>query len=136
MSKTLVKRSILLKAVVDDALKNDLLKQLQDNQKKIDLEIERLNYQINKLLIESPMDIRESMAIRKKVEEEKRDGELLKDQILNKIKEVNSLDLGSIYPIGVIEGLAELKVGDNLWDKVNNCEIIIKEGIIEEINDR
>lgn len=135
MSKTLVKRSILLKAVVDDALKNDLLKQLQDNQKKIDMEIERLNYQINKLLIESPMDIRESMAIRKKVEEEKRDGELLKDQILNKIKEVNSLDLGSIYPIGVIEGLAELKVGDNLWDKVNNCEIIIKEGIIEEIND-
>lgn len=135
MSKTLVKRSILLKAVVDDTLKNDLLKQLQDNQKKIDLEIERLNYQINKLLIESPMDIRESMAIRKKVEEEKRDGELLKDQILNKIKEVNSLDLGSIYPIGVIEGLAELKVGDNLWDKVNNCEIIIKEGIIEEIND-
>ncbi len=136
MSKTLVKRSILLKAVVDDALKNDLLKQLQDNQKKIDLEIERLNYQINKLLIESPMDIRESIALRKKVEEEKRDGELLKDQILNKIKEVNSLDLGSIYPIGVIEGLAELKVGDNLWDKVNNCEIIIKEGIIEEINDR
>ncbi|MBT9164205.1 MAG: hypothetical protein DDT23_00195 [candidate division WS2 bacterium] len=136
MSKTLVKRSILLKAVVDDALKNDLLKQLQDNQKKIDLEIERLNYQSNKLLLESPMDIRESMAIRKRVEEEKRDGELLKDQILKKIKEVNSLDLGSIYPIGVIEGLAELKIGDNLWDKVNNCEIIIKDGIIEKINDQ
>ncbi|MBT9174605.1 MAG: hypothetical protein DDT22_00265 [candidate division WS2 bacterium] len=130
MSKTLVKRSILLKAVVDDALKNDLLKQLQDNQKKIDLEIERLNYQSNKLLLESPMDIRE------RVEEEKRDGELLKDQILKKIKEVNSLDLGSIYPIGVIEGLAELKIGDNLWDKVNNCEIIIKDGIIEKINDQ
>lgn len=136
MSKTFVKRSILLKAVVDDSLKNDLMKQLLDNQKKIDLEIERLNYQSNKLLIESPMDIRESMAIRKKVEEEKRDGELLKDQISKKIKEVNTLELGSIYPIGVIEGLAELKVGDNLWDKVNNCEIIIRDGIIEEINDQ
>jgi len=136
MSKILVKRSILLKSVVDDSLKKDLLKQLQDNQKKIDLEIERLNYQSNKLLIESPMDIRESMAIRKRVEEEKRDGELLKDQILKKVKEVNSLDLGSIYPIGVIEGLAELQVGDNLWDKVNSCEIIIKDGIIEEINDQ
>lgn len=136
MSKVFVKRSILLKSVVNDSLKNDLLKQLQDNQKKIDLEIERLNYQSNKLLLESPMDIRESIAIRKRVEEEKRDGELLKDQIFKKIKEVNSLDLGSIYPIGVIEGLAELEVGDNLWNKVNNCEIIIKDGIIEEINDQ
>lgn len=136
MSKTLVKRTILLKAVVDDNLKSDLIKQLTDNQKKIDLEIERLNYQSNKLLIESPLDIRESMAIRKKIEEEKRDGELLKDQIAKKIKEVNNLELGSIYPIGVIEGLAELKVGDNFWEKVNNCEIIIKNGIIEEINDQ
>ncbi|MBT9149982.1 MAG: hypothetical protein DDT40_00148 [candidate division WS2 bacterium] len=136
MSKIFVKRSVLLKAVVDESLKKELMNQLQDNQKKIDMEIERLKYQSNKLLIESPMDIRESMAIRKRVEEEKRDGELLKDQILQKVKEVNSLDLGSIYPIGVIEGLAELKVGDNLWNKVNNCEIIIKDGIIEEIHDQ
>lgn len=133
--KTLwAKQSIIVKAVTTEALKDELVVQLQENSKRIDLELEKLTYQGNKLLLESSLDIRENMALRKKIDDEKREGEVVKSQIGRKIKEVKELELGTLYPIGVIEGLVELKVGDMIWEKINNAEVIIKDGKIEEIN--
>ncbi len=128
------KRSFLVKAITTEGLREELAIQLHENQKRIDLELEKLTYQGNKLLIESSLDIRENMALRKKIEEEKREGELVKSQISRKIKEVKELELGTLYPIGVLEGIVELKVGDNLWEKVNSAEVIIKDGVIQDIH--
>ena len=50
-----------------------------------------------------------------------------------KIEEAKKLQLGTEFVQGPLEGPVNLHVGDNLYKKVGGAEIIVKDGIIQEI---
>lgn len=47
--------------------------------------------------------------------------------------EIEKLTIGSEYPRGTIEGQVEVKVGDNLFEKLAGILLIVKDGIVVEI---
>ncbi len=49
------------------------------------------------------------------------------------IDEARNLPLGSTFSQGTIDGLVSIKPGDNLYHKLGAAEIIIKDGIVQEI---
>jgi len=129
-----LKQTVLLKVIVTEEFRKELLEKLREAVKEIDLGVEQLETQGRRYLLGmDPQNIQQMMALRQEIEEEKRKQELVKAQLNEKIKEVESLPLGSEYLQGTMEGMVEVKVGDNLFQKVARQEIVIKDGIIIEI---
>jgi hypothetical protein len=130
----LLKQTVLVKAIVTESFRQDLLQKLRAAIKEIDLGIEQLETQGRRYLLGmDSQNIQQMMAVRQEIEEEKRKQELVKAQLNEKVKEVESLPLDSEYPQGTLEGLVEVKVGDDLFGKIARQEIVIKDGIIVEI---
>jgi hypothetical protein len=44
--------------------------------------------------------------------------------------EVSKLELGSVYVQGALEGTVEVKVGDNLFQKIGSTSILVQDGVI------
>lgn len=130
----LLKQTVLVKAIVTESFRQDLLQKLRAAIKEIDLGIEQLETQGRRYLLGmDSQNIQQMMAVRQEIEEEKRKQELVKAQLNEKVKEVEGLPLDSEYPQGTLEGLVEVKVGDDLFEKIARQEIVIKDGIIVEI---
>ncbi|MCR4433535.1 MAG: YlqD family protein [Coprothermobacterota bacterium] len=130
----LLKQTVLVKAIVTESFRQDLLQKLRAAIKEIDLGIEQLETQGRRYLLGmDSQNIQQMMAVRQEIEEEKRKQELVKAQLNEKVKEVESLPPDSEYPQGTLEGLVEVKVGDDLFGKIARQEIVIKDGIIVEI---
>ncbi|MGB9552817.1 MAG: YlqD family protein [bacterium] len=129
-----LKQTVLLKVIVTEEFRKDLLEKLREAVKEIDLGVEQLETQGRRYLLGMDhQNIQQMMALRQEIEEEKRKQELVKAQLNEKIKEVESLPLGSEYLQGTMEGMVEVRVGDDLFQKVARQEIVIKDGIIVEI---
>lgn len=130
----ILKQSVLVKAIITEEFRKELIAKLRAAAKEIDLSVEQLEAQGQRYLLGiDRQNIQQMLAIRQEIEEEKKKQELLKTQLNEKVKEVESLPLGSEYPQGSLEGFVEVKVGDDLTQKIARQEIIIRDGIIVEI---
>ena len=70
--------------------------------------------------------------LRAQFEAEKERKSILKNQLSEQFKAAMKLEIGSEIVQAVIDGPYELKVGDD-FNKVNRQEIVIKDGIVQEI---
>lgn len=50
-----------------------------------------------------------------------------------KRNEIKDFELGSLVIQGTVDGFIKVKKGDNLYNKLGGFEIIIKDGIIQDI---
>ena len=42
--------------------------------------------------------------------------------------------MNSIYSQGPIDGMVTVSAGDNLYEKLGGVEIVVKDGVVQEIN--
>ena len=132
-----VKRAVQLQAIVTDQLKEELVAELQEAADTTQQRIDQIEFQSRRYLAEvQKADLSKAMSLRQQIEAEKQKHELLKKEFLDKITEVQGLDLGAEFPRGTLEGLVELKEGDNLEAKLAGAEVIIKDGIVIEVRER
>jgi hypothetical protein len=132
-----VKRAVQLQAIVTDQLKEELVAELQEAADTTQQRIDQIEFQSRRYLAEvQKADLSKAMSLRQQIEAEKQKHELLKKEFLDKITEVQSLDLGAEFPRGTLEGLVELKEGDNLEAKLAGAEVVIKDGIVIEVRER
>jgi hypothetical protein len=130
----LLKQTVLVKAIVTEEFRQDLLQKLRAAVKEIDLGIEQLETQGRRYLLGmDSQNIQQMMVVRQEIEDEKKKQELIKAQLNEKIREVENLPFGSEYSQGTLEGLVEVKVGDDLFQKITHQEVVIKDGVIVEI---
>jgi hypothetical protein len=130
----ILKRTVLIKAIVTEQFRQDLLAKLRGATKEVDLGIGQLEQQGQRYLLGvDRQNIQQMLAVRQEIEEEKKKQELLKSQFAEKIKEVEGLSLDQEYAQGTLEGFVEVNVGDDLGMKLTGQEIVIKDGVIFEI---
>lgn len=130
----LLKQSVLVKAIITEEFRTELLSKLRGAIAEIDLSVQQLENQGQRYLLGiDRSNIQQMMAVRQEIEEEKKKQELLKSQLNEKIKEVEGLSLGVEYPQGNLEGFVEVTLGDDLTAKITRQEIVIRDGIIIEI---
>jgi hypothetical protein len=130
----LLKQSVLVKAIITEDFRTELLSKLRGAIGEIDLSVQQLESQGQRYLLGiDRSNIQQMLAVRQEVEEEKKKQELLKSQLNEKIKEVENLPAGVEYPQGNLEGFVEVNVGDDLTSKITRQEIVIRDGIIIEI---
>ena len=132
----ILKRQVLLKAVVTERLKEELAQGVNETIQRVEESQDELERQSRRLMLElQRTDLNRAMAYRQQLEAEKRKHEDVKAALQEQLKEYQELVLGEEFARGTIDGDIEIKVGDNLDEKLGQAEILVEDGIVKEIRD-
>jgi len=137
MASLTVKRQVAVIAIVTEQFKQELTAELQEAADDTQRRIEHFEFQSRKYVSDlQRTDLTRAMALRQQLEAEKQKHETLHKELLDRLTEVKGLEMGSEFPRGTIEGTVEVAEGDNLFDKVGNAQIVVKDGVIIEIREQ
>ena len=136
MSSITVKRSIGIQVVVTEQFKEELKQELQEAVDETQRRIDRMEFQSRRFIADlQGTDLTQAMNARRQIEAEKRRHEALKQDILRQLAEAEKLDLDSEYARGTIEGFVEVTEGDDLLKKLTGSQIVVKDGVIQEVRE-
>jgi len=103
---------------------------------RIDSVNQQLDFQLRRYVPEvAKADIEQAGRLRREIESEKQRHEGMRAEVAGRLEEISGLKIGDEFVQGTIESEVEVKVGDNLIEKMSGAEIIIKDGIIQEIKE-
>ncbi|MGB9750590.1 MAG: YlqD family protein [Caldisericia bacterium] len=130
----LIKRQILVKSLVTETLKKDLIEKFN---KLIELSEKRLNEIVSeekKFLLTAPtLEPNYIQAIKGRLKEQKDEEERVKEGLTRERENVKNLKDGELYIHGYVDSFVDLKEGDDFWQKLEKAEIVLKDGKILEI---
>lgn len=137
----LLKRPVTIKAIVTTRWKEEVRQQLQGEVAKIDSQIQQLELQGQRTIeeIQKQSDKVANPQINKQIESiqaqvNKKKSEFLdkKNQMLQQLQQIQLLELDQEVVQAQMESFFRLEQGDNLVKKLN-VEVVIRDGIVEEI---
>ncbi|MFH1826536.1 MAG: YlqD family protein [bacterium] len=130
-----LKRVVMVKAIVTEAFKQNLEKELTRAIGNLDKQTTQIDARSKDYLesLKKKGLMQKAAAFRHQMEDEKSRQAAAKTDLTMKIEEASKLQLGTEFVQGPLEGPVVVAVGDNLYKKVGGAEIIVKDGIIQEI---
>lgn len=132
----ILRRQVLLKAIVTEKLKEQLTREVQEAIAEVENGQQQLDIQSRRLMLElQRTDLNRAMAFRQQLEAEKRKQDDVKAELRQRLQEYERLELGSEFVRGLLEGTVEIKEGDNLAAKMSQAEILVKDDIVVAIKD-
>jgi hypothetical protein len=132
----ILNRQIVLKAIVTPRLKESLIAEVQDAMSRVNEAQDQLEVQSRRVMLElQRTDLNRAMAFRQQLDAEKRKHTDMKEELDERLKEYQALEMGSEFVRGVLEGQVDVNVGDNLLEKLSKAEILTEDDVIREIRD-
>ena len=130
-----LKRIVMVKAIVTEAFKKNLIGELERAISNIDAQLGQAEMQGKNYLedLKKKGLMQKAAAFKHQYDEEKARQSAAKADLMMKIEEAKRLQIGTEFVQGPLEGPVDVSVGDNLYKKVGGAEIIVKDGIIQEI---
>ena len=130
-----LKRVVMVKAIVTDAFKENLIRELDRAVKNIDAQSAQMDMQSRGYLddLKKKGLMQKAAAFKHQLDEERSRQAASKSDLTMKIEEAKRLEIGSEFVQGPLEGPVKVSIGDNLYRKVGGAEIIVKDGVIQEI---
>ena len=135
VSELELKRVVMVKAIVTESFKDNLVKELEraiNNLEGQSTQMEEKSKDYMENLRKKGL-INQLNAFKRQMMEEKERQAAARSDLRMKIEEAKTLTLGSEFVQGPLEGPVSVKIGDNLYKKVGAAEMIVKDGIIQEI---
>ena len=131
----LVKRQVTVKARLTEAMRQKLAADFQDAVRKLDVELSQLEFQGKRLLADAEKGGPErTAAVSAQLSGERQKRQEQKVRILESLKELGKMSLGTEIVQGTVESLAEVRVGDRLA-LVTAAEVVVEDGIVVAIRD-
>jgi len=125
-----LQRKIFVKAIVTEDFKNSFAQQLESYKAELNANIDKIKTEESRLLLSGSLNSSDTINYRSKLSKEREQQELAKKEIEDKSKEIQALEIGSIYPYLQLDSLVEVKEGDNLFEKLNAGEVTIRDGVV------
>lgn len=137
----LLKRAVIVKAIVTPRWKDEAQQQLQAQINQLDNQLQQIEMQGQRMIAEvqkqslkppGPESLQQLESIQIQVNQKK--SELLeqKNQVLQQLNQVHLLDLDQEVNQGQLESFFRVEPGDNLVEKMQ-VEILLRDGVVEEI---
>jgi virulence-associated protein VapD len=137
MEKITLRQDVGLIFIVTEDLKTHLLEELQAAIEDIQQQVDQFDFRARHALAElQRADLNRAMAARQQIDVEKRRLEAIKLELADRRKEIDALEIGVEYPRGTIEGVIDINLGDNLFEKLAGVQVIVKDGTVLEIRTR
>ena len=136
MASIAVKRPIQVIAIVTEELKQELMQELQEAADNTQQRIEQMEFQGRRYLADVQRNnLTQAMAVRQQLEKEKSKYEDIKKELQERMQEVTALEIESEDARGTLESEVQIAVGDNLFEKLGRAQVVIKDGVIQEIRE-
>lgn len=123
-------QNVVVKQVLTEKSKNELLRKYHDNRNQLQKESEQLRFEAKKL--ERVKKFQPS-SLRKHFEKEIHKRQEKMKLLEFQIEQLHILPLGSELKEKEVQTLVEVEVGDHWEDIMKNKTILIKDGIVAEI---
>ena len=132
-----LKRVVMVKAIVTEPFKQNLIKELERAISNIDNQLSQMEERGKNYLedLKKKGLMQKAAAFRHQIDDEKSRQSAARSDLLMKIEEAKNLQLGTEFVQGPLEGPVNVKLGENLYKKIGGAEIIVKDGIIQEIRE-
>jgi hypothetical protein len=130
-----LKRVVMVKAIVTEAFKQNLVKELERAVGNIENQVSQIEERGRPYLenLKKKGLNQKAIAFKQQISDERARQSAAKSDLLMKIEEAKKLQLGTEFVQGPLEGPVTVEIGDNLYKKVGGAEIIVRDGIIQEI---
>jgi seryl-tRNA synthetase len=135
-------RQIAVRAIVTENFKTQVGSEINRNLQQIDAELQQLEFKGKRAISDiekrsggmmSPEARVQVDTIRGQVEQEKQRLMQLKEEMQGQFQALNELPLGSVVTQFTVENPVEVRVGENIFQRLEGGEILVKDGIIQEI---
>ncbi|GAB4215291.1 MAG: YlqD family protein [Synechococcales cyanobacterium] len=136
-----LKRVVPLKVVVTPLWKTEMQTQLQQQVQNLDTQLQQLEFQGKRAIADiekqtispaGPQALQQIESIKSQVNEQKIKILDQKNQVLQQLTQLASLELNQEVVQGQVESFFPATVGDNLVAKMQ-VEIVLQDGVIKEI---
>jgi hypothetical protein len=140
-TQLLLKRAVIVKAVVTPRWKEEAQQQLQAQINQIDNQLQQLEMQGQRMVAEvqkqsikppGPESLQQIENIQFQVSQKRNELLEQKNQILQQLNQVHLLEIDQEVNQGQIDSFFRVEKGDNLIEKMQ-VEILLKDGIVEDI---
>lgn len=134
-----LKRPVAIKAIVTDKFKAEASKEIQQALQNFDLALQQLEFQGKRALtdLDKNPDIPNKEQARQnlqmQIEQQRAQINAQKAELLQRLNMISQLELNSEFLQATVDNYVDVKVGDNLYEKMSNTEVIVKDGIVVEI---
>ncbi len=137
-----IKRAITIRAVVTPRWKEDAERELSTALSNLDGQLAQLEQEGQRVITEvrsqsaNPLDprVQEQVAsIQQQVAAKRAELEEQKRQVLEQQQQVRSLDFEQVVDQGQLESLCEVRLGDNLVEKMQ-ASILVRDGVVEALD--
>jgi hypothetical protein len=135
-------RQIAVRAIVTENFKTQVGNEINRNLQQIDAELQQLEFKGKRAIAEIEKraggivstDSRVQVeTIRQQVEAEKMRLMQLKEEMQQQFQALSELPLGSVVTQFTVENPVEVRIGENIFQRLEGGEILVKDGIIQEI---
>lgn len=133
----LIKRTVILRAIVTDELKQQVGEELQAAADEIEQRVQQLDFSTKAYITDlQRADLQRAMAVRKQIEGEKQKQNEVRDALLERKAQVAELENGKEVIRGTLESFVEINQGDDLAVLLGGTEIVAKDNVVIEIRQR
>lgn len=135
-------RQVQVKAIVTENFKGQVAAEINRNLQQIDAELQQLEFKGKRAIADIekrspqpiPPEVRAQIeTIRQQVESEKLRLAQLKEEMTQQSNALNELPIGSVVTQFTVENPVEVRVGENIFQRLEGGEILVKDGVIQEI---
>lgn len=133
-------RQIAVRAIVTENFKVQVGAEIQRNIEQVDAELQQLEFKVKRAMVEIEKRADETTdvsaqieSIRSQAEAEKARLSQMKDEMQSQHQALQELPVGSVITQFTVENPVEVHVGENIFQRLEGGEILVKDGIIQEI---
>lgn len=133
-------RQVQVKAIVTENFKTQVAGEIGRNLQQIDAELQQLEFKgkraiadLEKKAATAPEARIQMDNIRQQVEAERMRLLQLKEEMTAQQSALSELPIGSVVTQFTVENAIEVRLGENIFQRLEGGEILVKDGIIQEI---
>jgi YlqD protein len=135
-------RQIAVRAIVTENFKNQVGAEIQRNLQQIDAELQQLEFKGKRAIADIEKRAGAAMSadarmqadtIRQQVEQEKIRFHQMKEELQSQSQALGELVIGSVITQFTVENPVEVRIGENIFQRLEGGEILVKDGVIQEI---
>lgn len=129
-----VKRPVMIKVIMTEGFRKQLIDEAKATIERIDANLNTIEEEGKKQIEALEESESEKAASMKSQIELDRDRLFqMKSELQWKIKEVENIEEGAELPFRIVEGSINIKVGDDVLEKMSKTEIVVKDWKVVEI---
>ena len=136
-----LKRQVTVKTKVTDAFRDRAKSELDNELKLIDTQLQQLEAQYQYSLQQLEKVAQQGQNVQQQLQQLNQEAQQkrsqlasLKMQVSSELGNLDKIENGQYIVTGMLENTVEIRVGENIYEKLQNAEILVEDGVVTSIS--